>query len=520
MTEKIKILGPPGCGKTYTLMAKYASLLNNGYRVEDITCTTFRRSSANDLITKVREWTEESQTLKNHVNSLHSICYRLLGGKSYAQVIQPNEIRHFAKDCGYEAYLKNATITSVSDDDESVYSGELLDLYTWLRNTHTPVEKWYRYPGADNVILPASKVPDFIADYERYKQKIGRIDFSDMIEHVIQEQTLLDTPVLMVDEFQDLTRQQFDLFSMWVNGCESVTIAGDPLQSIYGFWGGSPDYFNEWKGKEIIMNVSHRLKTPVWKLATEILRAERQRTPDVETSPGNNKSISCVLHGEELPTNQASELHLVRCNYQAPAIAMKLAQSGRIFGGSCGWSESEINLFNTLLKARAEAPLLSRDVLTLVENYPDKYFKHAGRKADFVEYLKTDYRPTLAAMNPHIKLELYNIINSNTPAAYISECGNLKSEKINNAISKNPNPISPDDLKQCQILTIHGAKGLEADTVYLHTGITPRVKKALVIPCEESEAEARVWYVGVTRAKHHLCLVHDSGYNYQLPGMN
>lgn len=50
MTERIKIHGSPGCGKTYSMIVKYRTLLNSGYRPEDITVITFRKSSANDLI--------------------------------------------------------------------------------------------------------------------------------------------------------------------------------------------------------------------------------------------------------------------------------------------------------------------------------------------------------------------------------------------------------------------------------------------------------------------------------------
>jgi len=51
----------------------------------------------------------------------------------------------------------------------------------------------------------------------------------------------------------------------------------------------------------------------------------------------------------------------------------------------------------------------------------------------------------------------------------------------------------------------------------LHTGITPKIQKSIVIPGKESKAEARVWYVGVTRAIEHLYIVQDEGHNFNLP---
>jgi DNA helicase-2/ATP-dependent DNA helicase PcrA len=68
-----------------------------------------------------------------------------------------------------------------------------------------------------------------------------------------------------------------------------------------------------------------------------------------------------------------------------------------------------------------------------------------------------------------------------------------------------------EEVKNRNILTIHGGKGLESEAVFLHTVITPRIQKALLITCKESQAEARVWYVGVTRLKKVLYLVTDAG---------
>ena len=88
-----------------------------------------------------------------------------------------------------------------------------------------------------------------------------------------------------------------------------------------------------------------------------------------------------------------------------------------------------------------------------------------------------------------------------------------------NGIKNRLDLITLQEVKNRNILTIHGAKGLEAEAVFLHTSITPRIQKALLIPGKESQAETRVWYVGVTRAKNVLYLVMDAGKNYILPGV-
>jgi superfamily I DNA/RNA helicase len=507
MTKK-KYIAPPGCGKTTSLVAEYANHVYLGdYNANDVKCVTFRKPAANDLLKKVSSVVEES--VKEHVGTFHSICYRLIGRPP---VLETKDLNQFAKDSGYAPYMRADIAT---DDEDSVYSGKLLDLYTWLMNTQTPVEKWYLYPGADNIPLPASKVPDFIINYEKFKQKIGKIDFSDMLEIVLSNEIPLDTPVLMVDEAQDQTKQVFRVFEMWAKKCESVIIAGDPFQSIYGFWGGSPDHFRQWDAKEIVRNESHRLLKPVWDLAVGILRNERQYPPEVIAKESTVNPVHYVEWDQMPPEHPGSELHLVRCNYQKGAIAMQLAQRGRVFGGLEGWDDTEISLANAIIRARIGAPLLPGDMQAMADSFPYKLFKFSGRKADFIEFLKLHYRPTLAEMNPHIKEELYNLLKSDMPATYIN-CGKLRQAKINGILQRK-SPIVSDELHNRKILTIHGAKGLEADSVYLHTGITPRIHRSLVFPSEDSQAEARVWYVGVTRTKQRLYVIKDAGYNYPFP---
>ncbi|WP_462273428.1 UvrD-helicase domain-containing protein [Methanohalophilus sp.] len=513
MTEKIKIDAPPGCGKTYSLMAKYANLIiSEGYSADDITCTTFRTHSARDLISKVSEWTGEVPGMKQHVGTIHAICNRLLG---YPDLIQPSEINHFLKNYKYDRYVRQVARTE--SEEETAYSGKPFDMYTWLKNTQTPVDRWYRYPGVDNIQIPSGKVQNFIEDYEEYKQNHAKIDFSDMIQFVLDDRIPLDTPVLMVDEFQDLTRQQYELFKMWTEGRESVTIAGDPLQALYSFWGGSPDYFREWSAQEITQDKSHRLLNPVWNLGVEVLRRERQYPPEIETrdpigTPIQNLSYRDV---EVVSNGNTSELHLVRCNFQADAIALTLAESGRVFGGLRGWTDSEINLFNCIYRIRNGNPLAGHDIRVLIESYPKKYFTFKSSKKQVFEDLKK-YNPVLPGNEPYITPELYNLLQSDSCITY-SNLGKLAQAKINGSLRTRSRPIKPEEVGKTRILTIHGAKGLEADTVFLHTGITPRIRKQMVIPGPESQGEARVWYVGITRARENLYLVNDAMDNYPIP---
>lgn len=230
MLKNEKILGGPGCGKSYNLMQKYDEFIRMGYTPEDITLITFRKTSAQDLIDAVvKKLNVKEKDVQKHVGTIHSICWRLGGHQTQ---IDEEEKAQFIKINHYDPYLK---AKSASCDEDTAYSGNLFDLYTWFRNTQTPIEKYFYYPGNKEVTLPSVKIPEFIRRYDEFKKLIGRIDFSDMLQVCLDSRIMLDTPILMIDEFQDLTCQMYELFKMWAENCDIVVIAGDPFQSIYGF---------------------------------------------------------------------------------------------------------------------------------------------------------------------------------------------------------------------------------------------------------------------------------------------
>ena len=90
--------------------------------------------------------------------------------------------------------------------------------------------------------------------------------------------------------------------------------------------------------------------------------------------------------------------------------------------------------------------------------------------------------------------------------------------KIEGALERNYPEMKKEDIDKTLLLTIHGSKGMEADSVFLHTAINPTIKKAMYTQ-KGVENEAYTWYVGITRTKKNLFFVTYTGNNYPLPGV-
>lgn len=519
MTVRIKILGSPGTGKTTKIKEFYRKFRETGYKQEEIKVATFRKSVANELVDVLIEPGTSKEELKTSVGTIHSFCYRILG---CPQIIKPKDYADFIKEFKYGSYIKSKSKKNIEIDDleEVAYSGDVFDLYAWCKNMMLSPEYWYRYPGASNTILPKDRIPEFFKNFDEYKKRINRIDFTDMLQMVLDQGIQLDCSILMVDEFQDLTPQMNAVFEMWCKSCfiEKVVIAGDPFQSIYGFWGGSPDFFDRFEGIKIVLPNSHRLPQQIKDFSRAILRYQGMIAPDVTAKLGYGNVITNIHHSDPYPV-YPTELHLIRANYQGAGIAMRLAKDGKVFGWTVnnqekGWTHDEINLANAIISLKAGMLYLPVEQLrSIVRHFPDEVLELPTTKEEF---LKNDLSEKILMTSWKPNEKVITILKSDNPTKGMLKSGLLFQERINGVKSRK-DPIKHDEINNRRIMTIHAAKGLEADAVFLHTGITARTQKATVVTGKESKEESRVWYVGVTRARERLYLVQDEGHNYKLP---
>ena len=135
-----------------------------------------------------------------------------------------------------------------------------------------------------------------------------------MLQIVIDKHILLDTPILMVDEFQDFTAQMYKVFEIWVPNCESVLIAADPNQSIYEFFGGCPDYNYQFEATEIVRHETFRLPEQINNFSRKILKSNGMHAPETKAKKVASRTTHCVRYDCKLPLYE-NEFHLVRCNY-------------------------------------------------------------------------------------------------------------------------------------------------------------------------------------------------------------
>jgi DNA helicase-2/ATP-dependent DNA helicase PcrA len=382
--NSLKIWGAPGTGKTTTLLKeiKKESELKG---IENLTIATFRRDVANEIKFKVSVITETDGKELGNINTIHGICYTLL---ERPKVITGKDLKGFGKKYGYEIPSEAIDLS----DPEDITTGDMnkyLNFYSWMKNTCTPLSNYYLYPNLADLKY-GHGFKQFYTEYEDFKNEIEKIDFSDMLTKCYDQGLKPDTKALFVDEFQDLTRQQYEIVNTWAESMDDVIIAGDPLQSIYPFWGGSPDYLYAWDAEQLVLPISYRLPGDVWTAAGDTLRYNgRQETPEIETKKVagkvhtiNYRDMEYYLSGHyEQATG--TTFHLVRANYKVLPIAYVLARMGiPFYNNFCGWTDNNVNLLNALVKIQKWIIPTTVELNALVDNYPMEHFKGESNKTE------------------------------------------------------------------------------------------------------------------------------------------
>lgn len=462
MVEQLKVYGPPGTGKSTYIAHRVKLFREMGYKRDEILVITYRKDTAVKLGIDIPG---------ARVATIHSACLRLVGNSS--GVMSRNDESTFTKLHGYP-------IQKTDDTD-----GGFLAAWDWVRHTGGDLSDISEYPAYDD--LGIIDIIDAVTRYEDFKLENGKIDYTDMVTRVRDGGIIPGIKVLIVDEYQDNTKLIHETIKSWADSMDYVIIAGDPMQTIYSFSGCDPCFFIEWNAEELILEKSHRLKTPVWELGRAILKTHGQEVPEIETRPAAlGDCISHMHYTDMLPACTGDQLHLVRCNFQGRRIASEFQEMGIPFVSGPnmgGWRLSDLNLYNGIVKLRTGDPLTKQEVKEVSGAYPNKI------------------------KDGEVSKKLNAIVRNVAPVSY-SKTMNVKSKKIDTALATGGGIMSIGQLQKIRLLTIHGAKGGEADNVFLHTGITRKIEDSL-----DDEygalAEDRVFYTGVTRAREHLFIVED-----------
>jgi superfamily I DNA/RNA helicase len=524
--------GPPGTGKTTTLMEVLQDEIESGTRPSDIAGVTYRRGMADEFRTRAAEIIGE-EVSDGWFRTTHSACFRLLD-LSKDDVVDRDALRNFCESHGYGW---GDTVPDDSLDEDSPWIADtgsemgqgdvLASIRSYCANMGLDPRRDWRRVGIPIEELEEAGISDrlvaqFVNEYSQWKESEGLVDFDDMLIKVIENDLAPPVSVLIEDEFQDKTPIQVEVYNTWARQAESVYVGGDMFQAIYQFRGTDPKFMAdayEMADEQVFLDTSYRLGGDAVDLSQEILAYGGHEQPAVDpTGETSVERIGWEEYPEVVASQPAAEsAHLVRANFMSRDVAGVLSDVGVPFESKWAtWSDKQRNLYNAVAKARAaidDAPALTRPEfdLSLAErqrlgdalpgaSFHDTKSEGQDRLADGCDLLEAvsiaGLTDCVAMGNPFTELQGRGG-ETLVPSAIGSE--SIRERLAVTFRSRGGDPLDSIDH---EIRTIHSAKGQEWPIVYLNARSTEKIRNET-----ENYVESLVWYVGATRASDTLYIV-------------
>ena len=496
---KTIILGPPGTGKTTTLLNLVDEFIQQGIRPRQIGYFSFTKKAANEAATRAAEKFElDIDNDLENFRTLHSYAFKMLG-MTKEKMMSNSDYKEFGEKCGIP--IKTAKYSS--DDGTFNSDNEYLTIINTARVKRMDLLEYY--DSRRNILDIERGTLYLIAEeLKRYKEEKGLHDFTDLLEKFIEKDIQSKFEVLFIDEAQDLSLLQWDMVrKIWKNANKTY-IAGDDDQAIFKWAGADVDHFIALK-EEVdtikTLDQSYRIPGgPIHELSQRIIskvqnRFDKEYKPRLEvgilkrysdvTQVDMSEGNWLVLSSDNHFLDDVNELCELRgWYYQFRGInSIKL----KLLLALQNWESWRKGSLLTHIEIKNIYEYLGANV---ADGFRTGKLFHSEEK-----YTLKECQEKYGLLTDKVWYESFEGLDTITEN-YIRNM-RANGEKIN----ANPRII---------MSTIHGAKGGEADKVLVLQDLTNAAVETFQYDPDELH---RLFYTGTTRAKKELHIVDPKSFD-------
>tara|TARA_R110000772_G_scaffold267971_3_gene393586 strand:+ start:23408 stop:24865 length:1458 start_codon:yes stop_codon:yes gene_type:complete len=471
---RIKILGPPGTGKT-TKVLEYVKAYVSREDIKKVAVVSFTRNAADVARDRMKAaGLDTSERIK--AATIHSLAFDHL---KYHKPYMVNTLYRFAMSIGEKSGVR---------DDRNAAAAR------------TPLEKSIAYYQVQRSLmvygdrqipegLDIDTVQQYIDAFEQYKHDNNYLDYNDVLINYLNEGESLDYDIAVIDEAQDLSPLQWAVTNKMFEHCIDTIAVGDDDQTIFAFAGVRPREFVDWPCDEtIVLDQTHRFGRTLQTYSEHVLARMEHRIPKTYT-PSEKKSTLSITNTivpelDIFPFKQVAILH--RNRYLVQKTQQMLNKLGVTYagGGSPFVSQGQMKAIRRWEAWRKGAEYQVYHVHSIA--------KYVPRSIEF-NRMEEKGKRSLAGPCPYPDKPWYEILALPYHEIYLNVQNLHGLEYL----------LAPPKITAT---TIHQSKGGEWEKVIVITDMSAATyleyKRELDI-----DTEHRVWYVAITRAIDHLQIV-------------
>ena len=226
------IIASAGTGKTSTIVARIAHLLENGTKPDKIMLLTFTNKASKEMIARLNRHFDKNITKNILAGTFHSIAYSLLRSWDTQIVLKPiGELKILLKSIYERRQFHHLS------ELKPFMSSSLYDIYSLFQNVSGGDFEAYFCAKHPEQAVYAEIYADILREYEEEKRRFGYVDFNDLLLRLKAElaKRSVEFDEILVDEYQDTNALQGSLIEAFKS--KSLFCVGDYDQSIYAFNG-------------------------------------------------------------------------------------------------------------------------------------------------------------------------------------------------------------------------------------------------------------------------------------------
>ena len=489
------ILGPPGTGKTTTLLNICQQKKESGIAWDKIGFFSFSKKAAYEARDRAREKFQASKDDLVHFRTLHSFALSHLP-QDESKLMKSKHWKELSQKIGFNLVFDN--------NDQSIYTNtnyRYANLINLARLKDISLKEAFDFYN-DEQSIKWERLDYIDRSIKEYKKNNEVFDFTDMIVDYTNDTFSTHFDVLFIDEAQDMPRIQYNMVDKLIKTSKEVYIAGDDDQAIFRWSGADIDKFINLKGDVTVLNKSYRCPKRIYKLANFIIGHIRKRRPKIWEPKEEEGKIYRVAALKHINISKGNWLILGRTKkIRNEIIEDTLKDLGYWYGRGehRPVSRTIIDAIDIWEKLQQGELISLKQTSTLYSKIKSEKKKNGigiKRGGKSFKGLNEDSLLSLDDLKKNHGLlsdgNWYDVLD-NIDAYEIVYLRRLKD--LGEDFSKEP---------RIRVSTIHQAKGGECDNVVVLLDLGKLVYKSYT---KDPDDEHRVFYVAVTRAKQNLYIV-------------